>query len=176
MEVDNLNPLPAGTRLQEFVIERLIGIGGFGIVYQANDTLLHRTVAIKEYMPTSLASRTDGATVSIRSSSHSQDFETGKLSFINEARMLARFKHAALIEVFRFWEQNSTAYMATPFYEGSTLKERLRETGSVPDEATLQKFLLPVLDALDHMHKEQIYHRDISPDNYDFEGWTACVA
>jgi serine/threonine protein kinase len=165
MEVDNLNPLPVGTRLQEFVIERLIGIGGFGIVYQANDTLLHRTVAIKEYMPTSLASRNDGATVSIRSSSHSQDFETGKISFINEARMLARFKHAALIEVFRFWEQNGTAYMATPFYEGNTLKDQLREMGNLPDEATLKKVLLPVLDALEHMHEEQIYHRDISPDN-----------
>jgi serine/threonine protein kinase len=165
MEVDNLNPLPVGTRLQEFVIERLIGIGGFGIVYQANDTLLHRTVAIKEYMPTSLASRTDGTTVSIRSSSHAQDFQTGKVSFINEARMLARFKHVALIEVFRFWEQNETAYMATPFYEGNTLKDQLREISSVPDEATLKKILLPVLDALEHMHQEQIYHRDISPDN-----------
>jgi non-specific serine/threonine protein kinase len=163
--VDNLNPLPAGTRLQEFVIERLIGIGGFGIVYQANDTLLHRTVAIKEYMPTSMASRSDGATVSLRSVAYTQDFETGKRSFINEARMLARFKHSALIEVFRFWEQNSTAYMATPFYEGRTLKERLRETPGVPEEGALKQVLMPVLDALEHMHREQVYHRDISPDN-----------
>jgi serine/threonine protein kinase len=163
--VDSLNPLANGTRLQEFVIERLIGIGGFGIVYQANDTLLHRTVAIKEYMPTSMAARSNGTTVSLLSASHSQDFETGKTSFINEARMLARFKHPALIEVFRFWEQNSTAYMATPFYEGQTLKERLVHMQSPPDEALLKKFLMPVLDALAHMHSEQIYHRDISPDN-----------
>ncbi len=163
--VDSLSPLPAGARLQEFVIERLIGIGGFGIVYQANDTLLHRTVAIKEYMPTSMASRSDGATVSLRSESYIQDFDTGKASFINEARMLARFKHSALIEVFRFWEQNCTAYMAMPFYEGQTLKQRLRSSPGVPEEATLKQILLPVLDALEHMHQEQIYHRDISPDN-----------
>jgi serine/threonine protein kinase len=163
--VDSLNPLANGTRLQEFVIERLIGIGGFGIVYQANDTLLHRTVAIKEYMPTSMAARSDGTTVSLLSASHGQDFEAGKTSFINEARMLARFKHPALIEVFRFWEQNSTAYMATPYYEGQTLKERLIHMQSPPDEALLKKFLMPVLDALAHMHGEQIYHRDISPDN-----------
>jgi non-specific serine/threonine protein kinase len=163
--VDNLNPLPVGTRLQEFVIERLIGIGGFGIVYQANDTLLHRTVAIKEYMPTSMASRSDGATVSLRSESYIQDFETGKTSFINEARMLARFKHSALIEVFRFWEQNSTAYMATPFYEGRTLKDYLRDMPGIPKEAELRDMLMPVLDAIEHMHKEQIFHRDISPDN-----------
>jgi serine/threonine protein kinase len=163
--VDNLTPLAVGAQLQEFVVERVIGIGGFGIVYQAYDTLLRRTVAIKEYMPTSMAARGDGATVSLRSSSHSQDFEAGKAGFIDEARMLAQFKHAALIEVFRFWEQNSTAYMATPFYQGRTLKQRLRDTPGIPDEMTLKKVLLPVLDALEHMHAAQVYHRDISPDN-----------
>jgi serine/threonine protein kinase len=163
--VDNLTPLAVGAQLQEFVVERVIGIGGFGIVYQAYDTLLRRSVAIKEYMPTSMAARGDGATVSLRSSSHSQDFEAGKAGFIDEARMLAQFKHVALIEVFRFWEQNSTAYMATPFYQGRTLKQRLRDTPGIPDEMTLKKVLLPVLDALEHMHAAQVYHRDISPDN-----------
>jgi serine/threonine protein kinase len=163
--VDNLNPLAVGTRLQEFVIESVIGAGGFGIVYKANDTQLHRTVAIKEYMPSSMAARSEGSTISLRSASHAQDFETGKTGFISEARMLAKFKHEALVEVFRFWEQNGTAYMATPFYEGQTLKQRLREMAVLPDEVTLKQVLLPVLDALEHMHAEQVYHRDISPDN-----------
>jgi serine/threonine protein kinase len=163
---DSLNPLPVGTKLQEFVVDQLIGIGGFGIVYRADDTLLHRKVAIKEYMPTSMASRADGATVSVRSEAYTQDFETGKRSFINEARMLARFKHPALIEVFRFWEQNSTAYMATPFYEGQTLKQRLlSDSSEIVNEAYLMRLLTPILDALGQMHKEHIYHRDISPDN-----------
>jgi serine/threonine protein kinase len=164
--VDNLNPLPVGTHLQEFVVEKLVGIGGFGIVYRANDTLLGRSVAIKEYMPTSMASRQDGATVSVRSEAYTQDFESGKRSFINEARMLARFKHSALIEVFRFWEQNGTAYMATPFYEGQTFKERLQDKDAkLPDESSILKTLQPILDALETMHAEQIFHRDISPDN-----------
>jgi serine/threonine protein kinase len=162
---DNLSPLAVGTRLQEFVVESVIGAGGFGIVYKANDTQLHRTVAIKEYMPSSMAARSEGSTISLRSESHSQDFEAGKASFISEARMLAKFKHEALIEVFRFWEQNGTAYMATPFYEGQTLKQRLREMAVLPDEVALKQALLPVLDALEHMHLEQVYHRDISPDN-----------
>jgi serine/threonine protein kinase len=163
--IDNLNPLAIGTRLQEFVVESVIGAGGFGIVYKANDTQLHRTVAIKEYMPSSMAARSQGSTISLRSASHEQDFEAGKHSFISEARMLAKFKHEALIEVFRFWEQNGTAYMVTPFYEGQTLKQRLREMAVLPDEAILKQALLPVLDALEHMHLEQVYHRDISPDN-----------
>jgi serine/threonine protein kinase len=163
---DSLNTLPVGTKLQEFVVDQLIGIGGFGIVYRADDTLLHRKVAIKEYMPTSMASRADGATVSVRSEAYTVDFETGKRSFINEARMLAKFKHPALIEVFRFWEQNSTAYMATPFYEGQTLKQRLAsDRDKIVNEAYLMRMLTPILDALDQMHKEHIYHRDISPDN-----------
>jgi serine/threonine protein kinase len=163
---DNLNPLPVGAHLQEFVVEKLVGIGGFGIVYQANDTLLGRSVAIKEYMPTSMASRRDGSTVSVRSEAYTQDFESGKRSFINEARMLARFKHAALIEVFRFWEQNGTAYMATPFYEGKTLKEKLQaKQPEQVDQAYLLKILHPIFDALEVMHAEQIFHRDISPDN-----------
>ncbi len=166
LPVDNLNPLPVGTCLQEFVIERLLGVGGFGIVYEAHDTQLNRRVAIKEYMPTSMAARVDGATVSLRSQAKSQDFASGKASFINEARMLARFRHPALIEVLRFWEQNSTAYMAMPFYQGNTLKEHLRSKGmKVPSEQELRSLLLPILDGLEHMHAEQVYHRDISPDN-----------
>ncbi len=163
--VDGLNPLPIGTQLQEFVIERLIGMGGFGIVYQARDTQLNRSVAIKEYMPTMMASRGHGSSVTLRSESYSDGFQTGKDSFINEARMLARFKHPALIEVFRFWEQNYTAYMAMPYYEGQTLKETLRQAAVVPTEATMRRIFIPVLDALQHMHSAQVYHRDISPDN-----------
>ncbi len=140
-------------------------MGGFGVVYLAQDTLLNRTVAIKEYMPNHMVSRIDGLTVTLKSESFMQDFETGKTSFINEARMLARFKHPALIEVFRFWEQNCTAYMATPFYDGCTLKEYLSNQPNVIDEAVLKGILLPILDALQHMHQEKVYHRDISPDN-----------
>jgi serine/threonine protein kinase len=163
---DNLNPLPVGTHLQEFVLEKLVGIGGFGIVYRANDTLLGRSVAIKEYMPTSMASRQDGATVNVRSQAYTQDFESGKRSFINEARMLAKFKHSALIEVFRFWEQNGTAYMATPFYEGQTLKEKLQaENAPAADQSYILKILHPILDALETMHIQHVFHRDISPDN-----------
>jgi serine/threonine protein kinase len=164
--MDTLNALPVGTHLQEFVVEKIVGIGGFGIVYQANDTLLHRSVAIKEYMPTSMASRQDGSTVSVRSQAYTNDFESGKRSFINEARMLAHFKHAALIEVFRFWEQNGTAYMAMPFYEGKTLKDTLQAQGAPQsNQAFLLKILHPIFDALQIMHSEQIFHRDISPDN-----------
>jgi len=159
--------LPVGTRLEgDLEITGLIGEGGFGIVYLAHDHSLDRRVAVKEYMPGSLASRAAGGwQVSVKSERHRDTFEAGRKSFVNEAKLLARFDHPALVKVFRFWEANQTAYMAMPYYEGPTLKSALAELGAPPDEAQLRAWLRPLLDALAVMHKEQCFHRDIAPDN-----------
>ncbi|WKB51322.1 serine/threonine protein kinase [Eleftheria terrae] len=158
--------LPAGTRLGEFEIVGLIGEGGFGIVYLAYDPSLQRQVALKEYMPSALASRSVlTATVAPKSERHLETFNIGLRSFVNEARLLARFDHPALVKVHRFWEANGTAYMVMPYYKGPTLKRALAERRQAPDEATLRGWLQPLLDALAVMHAEQCFHRDIAPDN-----------
>ena len=158
--------LPEGTRLGGFEITGLIGEGGFGIVYLAWDPSLQRQVAIKEYMPASLATRATGsADVSIKSERHRETFEAGLRSFVNEARLLARFDHPSLVKVYRFWQANCTAYMVMPYYEGPTLKAALAERASPPTEAELRTWLRPLLDALATMHREHCYHRDIAPDN-----------
>jgi serine/threonine protein kinase len=157
--------LPAGEVLAEFVIEGCIGEGGFGIVYRAHDTQLERTVAIKEYMPASLAMRGDDGCITLRSERHRETFELGLKSFINEARLLAAFDHPALLKVYRFWEANGTAYMVMPCYEGVTLKEWLRRAPQPPDEAWWRERLPPLLDALALMHSRHCYHRDVAPDN-----------
>lgn len=159
------NALPIGHRLHEFEIEGLVGEGGFGIVYLARDTQLHRTVAIKEYMPSSLAARAGDLSVTVRSERHRETFTLGMRSFVNEARLLASFDHPALIKVYRFWEENGTAYMVMPFYQGPTLKTWLREQPKPPDEAWLKGVLSPLLDALEVIHADHCYHRDIAPDN-----------
>lgn len=157
--------LPKGTRLQEFEVVQVVGEGGFGIVYLADDTLLHRAVAVKEYMPASLASRGEGHSVVVRSEQNLNTFQTGMRSFISEARMLAQFKHPALVEVFRFWEQNGTAYMAMPYYQGRTLRQVLQGEGLAVDERWLKSLFAPLMDALELMHAQSIYHRDVAPDN-----------
>ena len=157
--------LPAGTRLHEFEIVSVIGQGGFGIVYLARDLALDRDVAIKEYMPSSLATRTEQMTVEVRSGRHADTFAAGLRSFINEARLLARFDHASLLKVYRFWEAHGTAYMVMPFYEGVTLKQHLKDMGAPPNEAWLMELLEPLSEALSVIHAEQCYHRDIAPDN-----------
>jgi hypothetical protein len=158
--------LPEGTCIGGLEIIRLIGEGGFGIVYLANDPALQRQVAVKEYMPSSLAGRAnDGHNVVVKSDHHGETFKVGLRSFVNEARLLASFDHPSLVKVYSFWEANGTAYMAMPYYEGPTLKRALAEMGQAPDEATLRGWLRPLLDALAVMHREHCFHRDIAPDN-----------
>jgi non-specific serine/threonine protein kinase len=159
------NALPIGTRIHEFEIRRVIGEGGFSVVYLAFDHTLHRSIALKEYIPSALASRRGDNTVAVRSAQHQQTFEAGLRSFINEARLLAQFDHPALVKVYRFWEANGTAYMAMPFYEGRTLKQILREHPEQATEVWLKRLLVPLLDALALLHRHRCYHRDIAPDN-----------
>jgi len=157
--------LPVGTQIAEFVITGLIGIGGFGIVYLARDESLGRQVALKEYMPSSLAVRQQGITVSARSERNADTFLAGLKSFINEARMLALFNHPALVKVYRFWEANGTAYMVMPYYQGQTLKKALAGMLTPPSEAWLRQMLYPLLEALEIIHAKNCFHRDIAPDN-----------
>ena len=164
-ESHSQNALPIGTRLGEFEVVGLVGEGGFGIVYLAHDHSLERKVALKEYMPSSLASRATDASVAVRSERHRETFEVGRRSFVNEARLLAQFDHPALVKVYRFWEANGTAYMAMPFYDGITLRDALKARNGAPDESWIRKILSPVMDALEIIHHDNCYHRDIAPDN-----------
>ena len=157
--------MPPGTRLGEFEITGVVGEGGFGIVYSARDSSLDRIVAIKEYLPSAFAGRTVSGTVQVRSEEHSKTFNAGLSSFINEARMLAKFSHPGLVEVFRFWEANGTAYMAMRYYRGVTLREMLRTNPQIATEQWLCETLDPILLALQELHNERCYHRDIAPDN-----------
>jgi len=159
------NMLPVGFYLGEFEIVKVLGEGGFGIVYLADDHSLGRRVALKEYMPSSLAQRVGGTQVSVKSERHRETFEAGLKSFVNEARLLAQFDHASLVKVYRFWEANGTAYMVMPFYEGITLKDELKAMGAPPNEEWLRELLEPLSEALAVIHAEQCFHRDIAPDN-----------
>lgn len=159
------NCLPVGTRISDFEIIGLVGEGGFGIVYLAKDTSLDRIVALKEFMPSSFAGRVDGIQVAVRSANNRATFDAGLKSFINEAKMLARFAHPALVEVFRFWEGNGTAYMAMRMYRGETLRQVLVRGGELFTEERIAQIMAPIFDALDMLHREQVFHRDIAPDN-----------
>ncbi len=157
--------LPVGACVAEFEIRSVLGSGGFGIVYLAWDQALEREVALKEYMPGTLAGRGGDLSVSVRSTSMAETFALGLRSFVNEARMLARFDHPSLVKVYRFWEANGTAYMAMPFYRGRTLRKVRAGMVLPPGEGACRRVLGALLSALEVLHKEGVYHRDIAPDN-----------
>lgn len=160
-----LDVLPPGHLVAEFRIERVLGKGGFGIVYLAFDTRLERLVAVKEFMPQSLAQRLADHSIEPLSERHRETFDLGLRSFIREARSLAKFKHPAVVEVYRFWEELGTAYMVMPFYEGQTLKQRLKSMAEPPPEEWLRDLMKRVLKGLEVVHQQGWLHRDIAPDN-----------
>ena len=157
--------LARGVAVQEYVIEGLVGVGGFSIVYRARDTRLDRVVALKEYIPAALATRGQRNEVVARSPRHQAHFDLGLKSFINEARLLASFDHPALVKVLRFWAENNTAYMAMPFYEGITLRKWFATLGATPSEFWLRHLAAQLIDALEALHRQRCFHRDVAPDN-----------
>ena len=161
----DVEALPTGTRLAEFEIKRVLGRGGFGIVYLASDLSLERHVAIKEYLPAALATRGADARLSVRNAAFAETFGMGLRSFVNESRLLARFDHPSLVKVHRFWEANGTAYMVMPYYEGVTLTQVRLSMSEPPAEAWLRRILAGLLGALEVMHDASVFHRDVAPDN-----------
>jgi hypothetical protein len=162
---DSINALPAGTRFGELEILGTLGVGGFGIVYLARDHSLEREVAIKEYMPSQFAQRDGASQVSVRSVSMRETFELGRRSFVNEAKLLARFDHPSLLKVYRFWEANGTAYMAMPRLVGQNLREARKGRPTPPPEAWLRRIFDAVLGGLETLHAQHVWHRDVAPDN-----------
>ncbi len=158
--------LPAGFRLREFRIERTLGEGGFGVVYEATDLKLERRVAIKEYMPAMLATRGEDHVVRPRPAEKIRTvYAIGLRSFINEAKLLARFEHPALVKVYQFWLDRGTGYMVMPLHTSPTLKTWVRHHPEPPPANWLRSYLLQTIDALALLHREQCLHRDVSPDN-----------
>ena len=118
--------LPPGARIEEFVIERALQSGGFGVTYLAQDRSLGRRVAIKEYLPREWGGRRADGSVGPRSSSHEEDYRWGLTRFLEEARTLARLDHARIVRVHRVIEARGTAYMAME-YVWAVTSDRARQ-------------------------------------------------
>ncbi|MGH8674957.1 MAG: protein kinase domain-containing protein [Burkholderiales bacterium] len=156
--------LPPEYRLHWYVLERVLGQGGFGITYLARDTNLDQPVAIKEYLPVEVATRKADSTVRPRADDQTDRYRWGLDRFIREARTLARFDHPNIVRVYSVFEVNNTAYMVMRFEEGENFAALLERRRTLP-EAELMRVLLPVLDGLELIHNAGFIHRDIKPDN-----------
>ncbi|MEZ5855239.1 MAG: protein kinase [Hyphomicrobiaceae bacterium] len=150
---------------RRFRLGEVIGSGGFGITYLAQDLGLDTPVAIKEYFPTQFATRDSSYSVHPRSHSDKPSFERLRSSFIREARTLAQIDHPAVVRVLSVFETNGTAYMVMRYEAGPSMKAWLDELGRRPTQAELDEIVEPLLSALEVMHADDILHRDIAPDN-----------
>jgi serine/threonine protein kinase len=157
--------LTAGTMLRDgtYRLGSVLGQGGFGITYRASDVTLQREVAVKEFFP--LGCGRAGALVQPTITSSLPDFEEARAKFLKEARVLARFRHPGIVQVYAVWEENGTAYFAMEMLHGRALSGVLEEHGRPLDEAEVLPILRQVLEALAEVHVAGLLHRDIKPDN-----------
>jgi serine/threonine protein kinase len=161
----NLLALPEGTVLVgDYRIRRVLGTGGFGITYLADEQALGRLVTIKEYFPAEFAARRRQSAAP-RSRDVVDDYRWGLDRFIEEAQTLARFDHPNIVRVHRYFRANDTAYMVLKFEEGGSFKAWLKDLKRPPQQSELDKTVAPLLDALEIIHDANFLHRDIAPDN-----------
>src|SRR5919109_3857695 len=158
------NALPAGYALHEYRIERVLGVGGFGLTYLALDSNLNLRVAVKESLPADIALRGADHTISPRSPETADTFGWGKQRFMDESRTVASFRHPNIVRVMRFFEANGTAYMVMEFVEGAALNHWVRERRPLA-EAQATAIVAPLLDGLEVVHRAGYLHRDIKPGN-----------
>lgn len=166
--MSNTRCLKPGVILKErYKIEEVIGAGGFGITYRAWDPLLQSYVAIKEYYPSGIATRSaDSSKVCVPVGQEQREYHRGRIRFLKEAQDVARFQSEPnIVSIYDYLEENDTAYMVLEYLHGCTLKQYIREHGGRLDTDHILHICLSVLDALAVVHKAGMIHRDISPEN-----------
>lgn len=150
-----------------YVIQKVLGQGGFGITYLGIDKLYGNKVAIKEYYPQKIAMRKAQYedVVTVTSIEEKNNYNKGKKRFLDEAQVMARFnKNEGIVKILDFFEANNTAYIVMEYLEGITLKQYLGKYGAIQFR-NLIEMMLPLLEALIEIHSQGLIHRDISPDN-----------
>ena len=155
--------LPRNFQLNKYRIEKVLGQGGFGITYLAEDTVLDLNVCIKELFVTGSSTRGSDMTV-LTHNMKDFSFADFKERFIQEAKQLAKFRHANIVRVQDFFEANNTAYVVMEFLDGQTLKDKV-DFGGPLTAAASQKIIESILDAVEVVHRAGMLHRDIKPDN-----------
>ncbi len=158
--------LPGTVLKQKYLTGRVLGYGGFGVTYIGWDNVLHRKVAVKEYLPSDFATRSYGSRrVTVFSGEAAEQFQAGLESFLYEARRLAKFNAVAeTVDIYDCFEENGSGYIVMEYLDGVTVKEVLRKRRRISVEQA-RAIALSVLRGLSAVHKEGIIHRDIAPDN-----------
>ncbi len=159
--------LPHGTVLAGmYVIGRVLGQGGFGITYGAQEYKSGKLLAVKEFYPDTMARRGSSNTVVPYAGERGRDFAYGKEMFLEEAKTLAQFqKNPNIVHIYTYFEENNTAYFAMEYMEGIDLRRYIEDHGGRLGWREARELLLPVMEALSAVHEKGLIHRDIKPEN-----------
>ncbi|MBV7535886.1 serine/threonine protein kinase [Duganella sp. sic0402] len=167
MAAQNNAPLPDGLEIAGYRIVKKIASGGFSIVYLAYDTE-GVTVAIKEYLPSSLALRQEGQLVPSIAPAHLPVFRIGLKCFFEEGRALARISHPNVVSVLNFFRANDTVYMVMAYESGHSLQEHVqqqRASGVKVGELFIRAIFTQVVQGLREVHASKLLHLDLKPAN-----------
>ena len=156
--------LQPGSHIVDLQINAILGVGAFGITYLVTDPAIGTRFALKEYLPAKLVNRHgDGQVVPLDEQS-AADFAKGLKLFLSEARIVAALDHPNIVKVLRYFEANGTAYFLMPYYQGQPLHQLLEARGAFNREEA-KGLMLPLMDALEYIHKQGVVNQDIKPAN-----------
>ncbi|WP_041642910.1 serine/threonine protein kinase [Azoarcus olearius] len=157
--------LPAGFQLDRYRIERQLSLGGFSIVYLAYDDDDGTAVAIKEYLPNSLALRKEGQIEPLVPDENLPAFRYGMKCFFEEGRSLAKLMHPNVVRVLNFFRANNTVYMVMQFERGRTLHDYIQKHRGDVGERFIRGVFTRMLNGLREVHAHKLLHLDIKPSN-----------
>jgi len=158
------NALPIGTHIESYEILSILGTGGFGITYKAQDHSLKQVVAIKEYLPYGITSRHRKTIVHVNDKKQQDFYQQGLTRFLNEARALAKFRNPNIVRVSRYIQANNTAYLIMDFEKGWSLTQKMANQAMLNEQA-IYCLMTPILHGLSAIHEQSMLHRDIKPAN-----------
>ncbi|HEX3095412.1 MAG TPA: FHA domain-containing serine/threonine-protein kinase [Candidatus Angelobacter sp.] len=166
-----LQLLPGTILNDRILIGKQLGQGGFGITYIAYDLKTNQRLAVKEYFPREISTRSQNRrTLNPLNQENKKDLDCGLEKFAEEARLVAGLKdHPGIVSVVDFFHANGTGYIVMEYVDGRTLKQYLKERGGKIAFSEALPILTEVMAALETVHKAGILHRDVNPNNIYIE-------
>jgi serine/threonine protein kinase len=157
--------LAPGTTVDEYILEEVLGGGGFSLVYLARSQRSNQQVVIKEYMPSGLAMRAPNMAVVCREEKNNDRFTHGRRLFFQEANTLTTLKHPNIVNVINFFRANDTVYIVMEYEEGVNLQTYIKKHKGNLSEPFIKAVFLPLLEGLKVIHSQGLLHLDIKPGN-----------
>ena len=158
-------PLRQDTMIEHYKIGKVIGVGGFSVVYSALDTKTNTVVAIKEFYATNCMRRKRDGSLRAHPKEEEHKYHIGLKRFFDEGLTLSQIQHPNIVNVSNFFRHNNTAYLVMRFEHGKDLRWFIKNTDYVPDEEFILSVFSMVLAGLKEVHRNNFLHLDIKPSN-----------